>query len=150
MANSFTLNGVDYGGANYGVIVTDVEEETPELKVHVAELSGANGAVTQGEYVGARYLTLRCLVVANYALINPDPGEGEPLVEDLTDARLLQQANIETALRNAHTAGETTFYLDRDSTDTKTVRPINLPRYKIRSPHAAEFELRVIQPNPDS
>lgn len=128
---SFTLNSIDYGDPAYGVyVVDDGGPWCPEFRVDLQPLAGAHGAVSQGQYLGPRYWTLRCVLVAASAA-----------------ARVTQVYNVMQALAAAHAAGETEFSLDAIERWTWMARPIG----EVNATEAlcgAEFEVRIVAPNP--
>lgn len=105
---SFSFNGTDLAGSSYQVYVLNHDlPYLPPARVAQAELSGADGAVTQGANYGSFEVTLDCMCVGS------SPSD--------VDTKL--QA-VATLLKNSET-GEKAFVIGTNSGDTYQARLVS-------------------------
>lgn len=127
--DSFKWDGTDM--AEYGLhVIERPHQYLPRPKVHVYDLSGADGAVTQGTYWEPLYLDMKCAVVAD------DPDELEENLLAIAGALFSTQEG-EKELILSWRPGMT--YRARLLSEMKTEPMIN----------GALFDLRFIVPQPN-
>ena len=130
-AASFTFNGQSFAADGYNVRVMNrrLNGSVPDLaqpRVNIQQLSGANGAVTQGATVDPIYITLECVTAVR---------DTATLEEQIT--------NIKAAL---DVTGEKDIVFGWRS-GTRTVRRLNAVDFD-RQQDGAFFTLKFIEPEP--
>lgn len=129
---SFELNSVDYADDNVYVMSTSPFQDAGTPRVNRAQLSQANGEVTQGATYEAKEIVLEC------AIIDVDDAD------DL-DTKI---ANVVTAYEAAHAGGETALVLGRYPDKTYQARPIPPAPSFARGVNGAIFTITLLASDP--
>lgn len=91
--DSFSFNDVNYGDELHGLkIVSPVIPFLPEPRVHIAPLSNADGAVTQGRFFKEAYLSFDCVIVGESEADRA--GKLAAVVSDLYDAATVGECDL--------------------------------------------------------